>query len=485
MKTGITQRLFLAILAAAFLSVVSMFLIVRWNIDRGFTRYVNSLEQTRMARLTEELADRYAARENWNFLKNDAEEWRRLLAASLPEDALGAPGRGLHPPLPGGPADSRARPGAPPLPPPLAKEFDRRIFLLDAGKRPLIAPPNLPATAETRPILLRNRVIGYLGLLPRKRLSDELQLRFLKEQQLALSMVAGMLVLVAAGLSLPLANRLVRPIRALAAATGRLAAGEFGTRVSVESSDELGRLARDFNALAVTLEKNELSRRRWVADISHELRTPLAILRGEIEALQDGVRELNPEAINSLHGEVLRLGRLVDDLYQLSLSDLGALTYRKENVDLSGLLQSALAPYRQEFAAKCIRLTEDIPRDAEVPLFADAERLRQLVANLLDNALKYTDAGGEVAIRLGVDGGMAVVEVEDSAPGVAEGDLERLFDRLYRVEASRNRSAGGAGLGLAICRNIVEAQGGSITARQSTLGGIVLRVELSLREGSL
>jgi two-component system sensor histidine kinase BaeS len=175
----------------------------------------------------------------------------------------------------------------------------------------------------------------------------------------------------------------------------------------------------------------------------------------------------------------------VDDLYQLSLSDLGALTYRKENVELTGLLLSALAPYRQEFAAKRIALGADIPPGTRAPLFADVARLQQLFANLFDNALNYTDAGGEVAIRLSVDGRMALVEVEDSAPGVAEGDLDRLFDRLYRVESSRNRSAGGAGLGLAICRNIVEAHAGGIAARQSALGGVVIRVELPLREGSL
>lgn len=473
MKIGITHRLFLAILAAAFLAVFCMFLIMQWSLDRGFLRYLKEMEETRLSRLTAMLEESYALRGNWGFLKSEPGSWSRLITVSSPYDE----------PKPKAPMPGEDRPH-PPLPPHLMRDFAMRVFVLDAVKKTLAGPTFVSGEVSLKPLRHRGVIVGYLGLLPLRRLSDERQIRFLKEQNMALGMVGLAVVLIAAGLSLPLANRLLRPVRALAAATGRLAAGELGTRVQVESSDELGRLARDFNALAVTLEKNELSRRRWVADISHELRTPLAILRGEIEALQDGIRVLNPEAINSLHGEVLRLGRLVDDLYQLSLADLGALTYRKENVDLAGLLLSALVPYRQEFAAKRIALTEDIYLDAEVPLFADAERLQQLFANLLDNALKYTDAGGEVAIRLRVGNGMAVVEVEDSAPGVAEDDLDRLFDRLYRVEASRNRSAGGAGLGLAICRNIVEAHGGGIAARQSSLGGIVLRVELPLREGS-
>ncbi|GFE58316.1 ATP-binding protein [Geobacter sp. AOG1] len=481
MKIGITQRLFLAILAAAFLSVVSMFIIMQWSIDRGFKRYVGSIEQTRLTRLAGQLEERYATQESWDFLKNDPGAWRRILVASIPDEEPGTPDRarrGQNASPPDG-KDSR-----PPLPPHLGRGFAMRVFLLDTGKLPLIGPKDIPANAVTRPLHHQDQIVGYLGLLPRKQLSDEHQVRFLKEQKFALAMVAGMVVLVAAGFSLLLARRLVRPIRALATATDRLAAGEFAARVPVTSGDELGHLARDFNALALTLEKNDQARRQWVADISHELRTPLTVLRGEIEALQDGVRPVNPPAIHSLHGEVLRLGRLVDDLYQLSLSDLGALTYHKEELDLTSLISTALAPYRQEFARKNITLATAVPWEKPAMIFADAERLHQLFTNLLDNALKYTDPGGEVAIRLTCSDGMAKVDMEDSAPGVAKEDLDRLFDRLYRVETSRNRAAGGAGLGLAICRNIVEAHAGSIAARNSARGGIEISVTLPLAEGN-
>jgi two-component system, OmpR family, sensor histidine kinase BaeS len=322
--------------------------------------------------------------------------------------------------------------------------------------------------------------VGYLGLLPHQRPPDELQRRFLKEQKIGLSLVAGALVLLAVGFSFPLANRLVRPIRALAAATEQLAAGEFSTRVPVTSSDEIGQLARGFNSLALTLEKNEQSRRQWVADISHELRTPLAILRGEIEAIQDGIRQSAPESIDSLHGEVLRLGRLVDDLYQLSLSDLGALSYHMRELGLEELLRSVLASYQPQFVDKQIAVRADIPHDAKALVFGDSERMRQLFANIFDNALKYTDPGGEFAVRLAYLDKRVSVDIEDSAPGVPSGELGRLFDRLYRVEASRNRAEGGAGLGLAICRNIVEAHAGSITAHPSSLGGVWIRIELPL-----
>lgn len=483
MKIGITHRLFLAILAAASLAVLSMFLIMHWSIDRGFLRYVNTMEQARLVRLAEGLEEGYAGEGSWDFLRRDPARWRRLVAASLPDEeagpARGGRGGGRMERPPGGEGPP---PG--PLPPQLTRRFVMRLFLLDGDRRPLFGPAEIPRNVELKPLRHQGRVVGYLGLLPRRQLSDEHQLRFVRQQKLALALVAGVVVLLAAGLSLPLANRLLRPIRGLAAATHRLAAGEFDIRVPVTSSDELGHLARDFNMLALTLERNEEARRRWIADISHELRTPLAVLRGEIEALQDGVREASPEAVRSLHGEVMRLARLVDDLYQLSLSDLGALSYRKEPLDLAELVTDALSAYRSEFAAKGIALSEEIPGSVRAVVFGDPERLRQLLANLLDNSLKYTDAGGKLAVRLACRDGKAVVDFQDSAPGVPESALPKLFDRLYRVETSRSRAAGGAGLGLAICRNIVEAHAGQIEAHLSPLGGIWIRVMLPLTEES-
>jgi len=479
MKIRITYRLFLVILAAAILAVVSMFFIMQWNIERGFRRYINNVEQAQFARLALRLEASYAERGSWDFLKKEPEQWLRLIAESFPEGHPRPPEGDMKGPPPP-PPDHRGPGPRPFLLGPLHHEIRKLFILLDGNKRPVFAPPDIPADVQLKQLQYHNRTVGYLGLLPHRRLVDEGQRRFLKDIKVALSLIAGTIVLLAAGLSLPLARRLVRPIKALAAATDRLAAGEFSTRVAVTSSDELGQLARGFNSLALTLEKNEQARRQWVADISHELRTPLAILRGEVEAIQDGVRPANPDAIDSLHGEVLRLERLVDDLYQLSLSDLGALTYHKEELELEPLLSSVLASYRSQFAARGIALETGIPRTGKAVVFGDPERMRQLFANLLDNTLKYTDPGGTVAVRLADHEGRVIIDMEDSAPGVPDSELGRLFERLYRVEASRNRAAGGAGLGLAICRNIVEAHAGTIDARPSPLGGLWIRVELPL-----
>ncbi|MEW6721396.1 MAG: ATP-binding protein [Thermodesulfobacteriota bacterium] len=482
MKLRIQTRMFLAMLAAAAAVVLCMFLVMRWSFDRGFLRYVHALDLERLETVAARIEEAYAEEGSWRFLTDDPQGMYRMMRPPLTERHRGRqiPGQEEDPPE-GMSSPPRGRmgmgmgrgmePGGP---------FHRRIVLLDEGKRPLFGPPERVSGLSLKPILHKGETIGYLGLVPPRIVSDARQMRFVREQRQTFALIALAVVLAAALLSLPLARQMVRRIRGLASATHLLASGRFDTRVSGDSSDELGQLARDFNTLAVTLEKNEAARRQWVADISHELRTPLSVLRGEIEALQDGVREATPETVSALHGEVMKLGRLVDDLYELSLSDLGALAYRRTDADLARLLLQAIDPYRNEFAGRKIALEVDVPADRPFPVFADPDRIQQLFSNLLENSLKYTERGGRLRVRAERRDRAAVVHFEDSGPGVPESELGKLFDRLYRVEGSRNRATGGAGLGLAICRNIVEAHGGSIAAFRSPMGGLWVKAELPL-----
>jgi two-component system sensor histidine kinase BaeS len=319
--------------------------------------------------------------------------------------------------------------------------------------------------------------IGYLGHHAEQNPLSRQQLDFVEQQRKSFAAISLVIAALATLLSFPLAGRLVKRINALARGTHHLAAGKYDTTLEVGPRDELGQLTQDFNALALTLTKNEALRKQWVADISHELRTPLAVLRGEIEALQDGVRQATPEAIHSLHSEVLRLNRLVDDLFQLSLSDIGALTYRKEPVDLAEILTRTAGLFRAEFAARRIELLVDLPPAKEIPLFGDGERLQQLFDNLLTNSLKYTDPGGKLRLSCRLAPDSVEIIFQDSSPSVPPADISKLFDRLYRVDSSRNRASGGAGLGLAICKNIVEAHGGAITAAPSPLGGLLISIK--------
>jgi len=263
-----------------------------------------------------------------------------------------------------------------------------------------------------------------------------------------------------------------------------LASGHYNTRIPQATrrpgpGDALGALASDFNVLAESLERSRDARQQWIADISHELRTPLTILRGEIQAIEDGVRPLDGAALQSLSAEVRRLGQLVEDLYQLALADVGALACRKQPVDLAGIVREALDLYAARFEGQRLRLEASLP-DGQAVAQADAQRLRQLFCNLLENSLRYTHPGGQVSVGMRLSGGEAVLDFQDSAPGVPAESLPRLFDRLYRVERSRSRGSGGAGLGLAICQTIAEAHGGGLSAQPSPLGGLWLRLRLPL-----
>lgn len=472
MKSSITRRIFLALIIATGIVVISMVLILQWSVDRGFLRYVNRLEQTRLERLAGNLERSYARQNSWDFLKKNPESISRLITTSLSDVTPTAANQRLTPPVSG--TDQARR----------LLHVEQRLLILDNQQVPVYGTASAVEMEILRPLTWHGQTIGHLGLMPSKYLSESHQMQFVSQQKLAYALVAMIMLLVAAVLSMVLARRLVRPLGELANATHALALGQYDVRVQVGTDDELGHLSRDFNALALSLQKSEQTRRQFIADISHELRTPLSILGGEIEALQDGVRPLNQHALTSLHIEVTRLNRLVGDLYQLALSDVGALTYRKGELDLVELLMAAIDRMRSKLTASALALTTVLP-PGELIIYGDSERLTQLFDNILENSVKYTDPGGTVSVSLASLDRQAVIEIMDSAPGVPIGEEMRLFERLYRVDASRNRALGGAGLGLAICRNIVDAHEGVIEAVPSPLGGLLIRIKLPLAEQTL
>jgi two-component system sensor histidine kinase BaeS len=309
-----------------------------------------------------------------------------------------------------------------------------------------------------------------------RRLSSAAEVSFQQEQLRAAWIIAAFAVALAAAMALVMARAFLLPLKRVAEATHRLAGGNYATRVNVQTGDELGQLGGDFNKLAETLERNETLRRRFMADVSHELRTPLAVLSAELEAIEDGVRAFNATSLTSLRSEVGALSKLVDDLNQLALADVGALAYRKENVDVVPLVEQALESYRERLAARGLEL--ESAWTGEAPVYGDTDRLLQMFRNLLENSARYTDPGGRVRVAVRCDQDRVAIDFDDSAPGVPPDALPRLFERFFRVDASRTRANGGAGLGLALCRSIADAHGGDIRAEHSPLGGLRVRVTL-------
>jgi two-component system sensor histidine kinase BaeS len=492
MSLSIRAKLFLALLLTGLLAVAGTHAFVFWSLQRGIENLAREREAQRLEAIAGRLVDRYRADGGWQRLREDKLLWISTLLGrgpgalsrrpphEGPEHApwlrheFGAPG--VWPPASALADTGRNSPGPPRHRP---RRLERRLMLLDAAGEVVVGRPGLADGSERIPLQAGGTHIGYLALLPGPSVSERAERRFREQQLGQLWIIALGMALLAALIAVPLSARLTRPVLAFKQVMRRLGTGDYQARVPRLGQDELGSLGADLNALATALAQTEQARRHWVADIAHELRTPLALLRADLEAMQDGVRRPDAEGLSALHGDVLRLSRLVDDLHELSVTDLGALSYRMTPLDIAALLGAELDGFREPFQAAGLALDLTRP-DGPVRITGDAQRLSQLFRNLLRNSLAYTEAGGTLRVVLSRDPGEVGIRFEDTAPGVPEEALPRLFERLYRVEGSRSRASGGAGLGLAIARNIVTAHGGRIAAQPSELGGLCIRIALPL-----
>ncbi|MGA9347538.1 MAG: ATP-binding protein [Anaerolineae bacterium] len=312
---------------------------------------------------------------------------------------------------------------------------------------------------------------------------------FLASINRALLLAAGVAGLAAVLLTLVLSRRILRPVEALTAAARRMEKGDLSQRVEVQSNDEIGELARAFNAMADGLTRLEELRRNMVTDVAHELRTPLSNIRGYLEALQDGVVEPKPGVIDSLHEEAMLLNRLVDDLRELTLAEAGQLKLEHRPVAPADIVDRALEAARAQAEAKGITLQADLPED--LPLVdVDPQRIGQVLGNLLSNALTHTPSGGEVVVAArrcpelveGAKGSEVEVSVSDTGEGIPPERLPYIFERFYRADRSRSRATGGTGLGLSIAKQLVEAHGGRISVASQVGQGTTFTFTLSVAE---
>ncbi|MHC1728637.1 MAG: ATP-binding protein [Syntrophobacteraceae bacterium] len=476
MKLKFGHKLFLTFLANSLAIVICLLFLARYFAHRDFEEYIVKVEIERLDQLASALGQEYKKSNNWDGIVKNWGYWLQVISMRLgrPPGSFN-PANPPFPPPPGPP--SFAAGGLPPGPPPGPHEIAQRISLFDSEKRPLVGPEHATADGyRLRPVLVGQGTVGWLGFRMPERLTHPLDLEFIRRQSQTFYSIGGVALLLAILVTMLLSRRLLAPLQKLAEGTRALTQRKFDTRISVQTGDEFGQLAADFNAMAQALENYEQMRRQWMADISHELRTPLAILRGEIEAMQDGVREVSPEALASLHFEVLHVARIVQDLHDLSLIESEASLWEKTAVDPLEILEETLGSFATRFEQCGLRIDERQPRVRPGMIMADAARLKQLFSNVLENTLRYA-APGVLKIRHEIAKDFISLHLEDSGPGVPAESLSRLFDRLYRADRARGRSDGGSGLGLAICKGIVERFGGRIEASNVRPSG--LRISIS------
>lgn len=445
LSIGLRTRLALAFAGLALLIVVVMTIASQIAFRADFRDYFRDRQSQPVATLADRLGDRHA---RTGMMPADPREWRALVSR--------IPGPMGH----------------------MASRMPRAIGLFNAEREPIAWRGEEPPQ-QWHPIRSNGETVGWVGFTPMAHFSDRPAERFQQRQLLTALAIAAAMLTLAGLIGLLIAINLLRPVTRLQTGTEALAAGDYCHRLPTTRRDELGDLARDFNRLAEALARNQQLRQSMTADISHELRTPIATLRAELEAMEDGIRPVTQTAITRLQSHLGRLQRLVDDLYQLSLADAGALDYRFMPLDLGALLQEIGAQWAPRFNDAGLRLYS-APAQQAVPIVGDRTRLTQAVENLLENTLRYTEPPGQAELTLSVTGDQAVMILDDSPPGITGDDHDRLFTRLFRAETSRSHDSGGAGLGLALVERLITAHQGTVTAGASPLGGLRIRITLPL-----
>ncbi len=521
----IQNKLFAAFLLAGISLVALMFFLMQWSLTKGLLEFINTKERDNIAPFVEVLKNRYQEQNNWDWIDDKHRLFHNLFRDNIvdkehnfgrlrplrhhglrrPEEQEAggefddqSPRRRLEnsgdrrpPPHREGYRDGGFRRGPGPGDGPGHRPNERPtdLSLFDHNRAYLVGHPEANENDQWLPIEVEEKTVGWLVIPRRLGITAGYELSLLEQQRTAFIIISLLLIGLTILMAMPLARNLVDPIKRLAQGMNQLAKGDYKTRVTLKRNDELGHLSRDVNELAMTLEKNDSARRRWIANISHELRTPIAVMKGEMEAVIDGVRSLDLAHVSSSHQEVQRLQRLVEDLYELTSADIGGMKYRKEEFDLVELIEDELSQFQQILSKSNIQLTHQLP-DHPMIIWADADRLCQLFNNIMVNCAKYINTGidpkseieseinGRVNLTLqGKEGGL-ILTIEDNGKGVPGEHLANLFEHLYRVDDSRNRKTGGSGLGLAICKQIVEAHEGTISAQKSAIGGLAVVIEL-------
>ncbi|QEM84140.2 ATP-binding protein [Halomonas binhaiensis] len=444
-------KLFAIILVVNVAIAGAVFVAISRSLDQGFLDYLSRSQTQRAETLAASLGEAWSGRQSWQWLRESPRAWHELVRRQL-------------------------WPGSKPRPMSLEGNLSnpRNFVLHDENGLPVIGlpPEDDEGAAELRwiPVMSHDRQVGTLGYRPPDQLMERMDRLFLKQQRRNLTIIIIALALTSLLLAGALSWWVGRRTRSMATATRRLTEGDYSVRLPERGRDELSNLSHDFNVLAETLETSREARSRWVSDIAHELRTPLAVLRGEIEAMLDGIRSLSQDNLHSLAQEVGQLERLVGDLRLLSQSDAGALEVQLAPLDLAEHLDSRLEEAGGWLDDHGLTLERHV--DGPAWIRGDLQRLRQLWNNLLDNTSAYTQSPGQLKVSLERENDVWVLRWEDSAPGVPESELPRLTERLYRVEGSRNRASGGSGLGLSIATALARAHDAEMTPSISALGGL-------------
>jgi two-component system sensor histidine kinase BaeS len=488
MRIRLVHTQSLLLIAAVLLTALSMGALNAWNLRHGFSEFLVARDTERLEQFAALVSQNAEAAGSMTALKakglgiHDLFRQFGITQGTRPENRSSSSQIQDLPHLATRESrDEIVRP-RPLHPPDTANNdaFKSRVSIYGSDGLPLLGKKlqSDPRLYIERPILIQGKTVATARMIKLQPASNNVEANFLTSQYTGIASAACFLILIAVLGASWIANRWTKPLMQIQTATELIAKGAFDIRLDRTRTDEIGDTMRNINRMADSLQQLEGSRHRWMADISHELRTPLTVLRGEIDALLDGVMPLQPQTIVSLREEVLQLSALVDDLHLLTMSDLKALPCYFEEFDLAALVSSLTKRFTPRAQQLGLMLNFDLAFDTQKCVNGDAKRIEQLISNLIENSLRYTDRPGKVAVLLEAQDKHVSIIIKDSSPTVSAKELPSIFDPLFRADAARQRTGVGSGLGLSICSAIVEAHKGSIHAVESSFGGLQVEVIL-------
>ena len=454
------QKLALGLITVAVAAIVVAYLLVNFAVDLRFQGYITDRERAFYRRMGQSLAQAYLDNGGWSESFSDSlPHFAMMSGVSI--QVVDAGGRVI--------ADTSDNQES-------GTMTEHMTKLLGEGG---LVTELLRERVEI-PIVAHGRLVGTVYVTPlikSGQFSEDKKFR----QSINSSLLFGGLLaaLVALALSFLISTRLTRPLTEMTAAAKKMESGDLSRRIDVRSRDEIGQLGEAFNHMSMALQRQERLRKNLTADVAHELRTPLATIRGHIEAFQDGVIEPSQKNLASIHEEILRLGRLVDDLGKLAQAESGKLALNKRRTDLTSLTTKAALGLQPLFESRGVKL--DIRTNGRIEGDYDEDKIKQVLVNLLVNAVKFTPAGGTVTIGVASDAEMAVISVSDTGIGIDSKSLPYVFERFYRVEKSRNRATGGSGIGLTIAKKLIELHGGQVDVTSKPKKGTTFTVKLPVK----
>lgn len=447
----LSSKIILAFSIIIISGTIIMVSIINYTTRSGYKTFIEQNDIILADRLVTTLKDYYAQKQSWDGIERFIHRPKPGMAEMMGENRRRSMG----------------------FPPTLLTDADKNI-VIDTRRTNNRKKVNVHGV----PIKYKNKIVGYIstGFMIEKGLTKEEE-NFLGRIKLIIIFVSIFILAASIIFIYIFTKKITRPITELSIAAKDIEAGHYSTRVKVTGSDEISNLATSFNRMAGSIESNDKWRKQIIADSAHELRTPVTLIQGNLELILEGVYKADKSHLKSIYDETLTLSRLIKELQELSSAESGSMYLRITNINLNILIENSLEIFLPEAKKKYIKINNFVKSDLP-EINGDFQKLKQVFSNILTNAFRHTPEMGNIQIKSEIFKKSIIIRISDSGSGIPKDELEKIFERFYRTDSSRNRVTGGSGLGLSICREIIRLHSGTIHAESNNESGATIVITL-------